>query len=280
MYPWWPALVVPPPRIPKNVYKSRKDPNQICVLWFGEHTYGWIWPKYIRLYDDFDIKKFPKSNRARLRAAVDSAEEARKKRLFVNGSISDEPTPKLKQSLKRKPYERINSNLIGNTKLRKISTELEICQCTKNDPCSCENRCWNWLSKFECEPDHCPAKHMCQNQNFRNGSRFRTTVKPTTERGFGLFAVDRIPAFEFIIEYVGEIINEDEFHHRFKTIEKAKENFYFMILDKDVYIDAGECGNDARFINHSCDPNAQTEKWTVQGQYRIGIFANRDIMPV
>lgn len=242
------------------------------------------------------MKKCTKFNRADLQVAVDVANEAYKKRLFMNGLSAEEFKPKQKpnskqdlkksfapgpkQDFKLQPYTKISMNLIRKTKLRKQSTELEICQCTEDDPCSCENRCWNWLSKFECEPDYCPAKDKCRNQNFSNGSQFKTEIKPTNERGFGLFAVDQIPAFEFIIEYVGEIINQRECDRRFKTTEQTETNFYFMSLDKDVYIDAGEYGNDARFINHSCDPNAETEKWTVQGQHRIGIFANQDIMPV
>lgn len=282
-------MVVPLPRIPETVYKSRKDPHQICVLFFGEHTYGWIWPKYIRLYDDFDVQKCQKFNRANLQAAVDVAKEAHKKRSFMNGVGIEEPKRKPKKELEKKskegpkqpkPYTPILINIVRKAKLRKKSKELEICQCTESDPCSCNNRCWNWLSKFECDPDHCPAKDMCRNQNFRNGSRFKTEIKPTKGRGFGLFAVDRIPASEFIIEYVGEIIEQREFYQRFNTIEKTQTNFYFMSLDKEVYIDAGEYGNEARFINHSCDPNAETDKWTIQGQYRIGIFANRNIMPV
>jgi len=30
-------------------------------------------------------------------------------------------------------------------------------------------------------------------------------------------------------------------------------------------------------MNHSCDPNCYTERWTVDGEYRIGLFATRDI---
>jgi hypothetical protein len=31
-------------------------------------------------------------------------------------------------------------------------------------------------------------------------------------------------------------------------------------------------------MNHSCDPNCQTQKWTVDGDYRIGLFA-REFIP-
>ena len=32
-------------------------------------------------------------------------------------------------------------------------------------------------------------------------------------------------------------------------------------------------GNNARFINHSCDPNCETQKWLVRGELAIGLFA-------
>jgi len=42
-------------------------------------------------------------------------------------------------------------------------------------------------------------------------------------------------------------------------------------------IDAGPKGNLARFINHSCDPKLETQKWLVNGDIRIGLFAVMDI---
>jgi len=32
-----------------------------------------------------------------------------------------------------------------------------------------------------------------------------------------------------------------------------------------------------RFMNHSCEPNCVTQKWTVNGDTRIGLFALHDI---
>lgn len=37
-------------------------------------------------------------------------------------------------------------------------------------------------------------------------------------------------------------------------------------------------GNISRFINHSCEPNAETQKWTVNGELRIGFFSTRTIL--
>ena len=42
-------------------------------------------------------------------------------------------------------------------------------------------------------------------------------------------------------------------------------------------IDARPKGNLSRFMNHSCNPNCDTQKWRVNGDTRVGLFANRDI---
>lgn len=36
-------------------------------------------------------------------------------------------------------------------------------------------------------------------------------------------------------------------------------NRYVMLLDGCRYIDAGVMGNDSRFMNHSCQPNCETQ---------------------
>jgi histone-lysine N-methyltransferase SETD2 len=50
--------------------------------------------------------------------------------------------------------------------------------------------------------------------------------------------------------------------------------------DTGFYVDGKKKGNYSRFINHSCDPNCQLERWVVRGRMRIGIFAIRDIAEV
>lgn len=50
-----------------------------------------------------------------------------------------------------------------------------------------------------------------------------------------------------------------------------------MKLGGNEVIDPTYKGNMARFINHSCDPNCETQKWNVLGEICVGIFATRDI---
>lgn len=63
------------------------------------------------------------------------------------------------------------------------------------------------------------------------------------------------------MEYVGEVLESKEFRRRAKEYAKEKnKHYYFMQLESSHVIDATIKGNISRFINHSCDPNAETQK--------------------
>lgn len=55
------------------------------------------------------------------------------------------------------------------------------------------------------------------------------------------------------------------------------QRLLFLFFLKDRIIDAGPKGNYSRFMNHSCNPNCETQKWTVNGDVRVGLFALCDI---
>lgn len=81
-----------------------------------------------------------------------------------------------------------------------------------------------------------------------------------------------------MIEYVGELIDEETCQKRVKYYhEEGISDYYFLTIDRDNIIDAYPKGNLSRFMNHSCDPNCETQKWTVNGEVRVGLFATRDI---
>lgn len=76
------------------------------------------------------------------------------------------------------------------------------------------------------------------------------------------------------------MLNSKQFdERRFKYSNDNIQHHYFMALRSDCVIDATIKGNISRFINHSCDPNAETQKWTVNGELRIGFFSTRTIQP-
>lgn len=96
-------------------------------------------------------------------------------------------------------------------------------------------------------------------------------------KGWGIRATARIPKGTFVVEYVGEVLDAEELEDRAELYVNDK-HFYFLTLDASECIDARKKGNWARFINHSCDPNCLTQKWMVNGEIRIGIFAMRDVL--
>lgn len=80
------------------------------------------------------------------------------------------------------------------------------------------------------------------------------------------------------MEYVGEVICDEECKRRRSEMEeKGDTNFYFLSIDKHRVIDAKRAGNKSRFMNHSCDPNCELQKWIINGATRIGLFAVREI---
>ena len=88
-----------------------------------------------------------------------------------------------------------------------------------------------------------------------------TEVFKTAYKGVGLRATADFPAETFILEYVGEVLNETKFHKRAKKYSKDDAaHFYFMALSSEHFIDASYKGNISRFINHSCNPNSETQK--------------------
>ena len=99
-------------------------------------------------------------------------------------------------------------------------------------------------------------------------------VKKSPIHGKGVFATRRIPKGTRLIEYKGERISWEEADRRYDDSIQPHHTFLFAVDDK-VVIDAGVRGNDARWINHSCDPNCEA----VDEDGRIFIETIRDIEP-
>ncbi|HEY0099229.1 MAG TPA: SET domain-containing protein [Pyrinomonadaceae bacterium] len=83
--------------------------------------------------------------------------------------------------------------------------------------------------------------------------------------GLGLFAVETIPARKRIIEYVGTLISNEE-------VEKSRGKYFFGVNTKWA-IDGSARSNIARYINHSCSPNAEA---FISGR-RVWVWSKRKI---
>jgi hypothetical protein len=93
--------------------------------------------------------------------------------------------------------------------------------------------------------------------------------------GTGVYAVAPIKKGARIIEYIGERISHAEADRRYERKGNDDGHTFLFIASNRTVIDATDGGNDARFINHSCNPNCET----VIEQNRVFVEAIRSIKP-
>nr|XP_058913501.1 histone-lysine N-methyltransferase SETD2-like [Kogia breviceps] len=140
---------------------------------------------------------------------------------------------------------------------------------------ACGEDCLNHLLMIECS-SRCPNGDYCSNRRFQRKQYADVEVILTEKKGWGLRAAKDLPSNTFVLEYCGEVLDHKEFKARVKEYARNKNtHYYFMALKNDEIIDATQKGNCSRFMNHSCEPNCETQKWTVNGQLRVGFFTTK-----
>src|ERR1700753_4255341 len=100
-------------------------------------------------------------------------------------------------------------------------------------------------------------------------------VRRSNVHGFGVFAAARIKKGARIVESGAERVSHDEADRRYEEKDANDSHTFLFIVDSKTVIDAGVDGNDARFFNHSCNPNCES---TVEKK-RVYIEAIRNIEP-
>lgn len=144
--------------------------------------------------------------------------------------------------------------------------------------CGDDSDCINRMTKIECTDVECNCGTGCQNQRFQQRQYAKVSVVKTEKKGYGLRAETDLKAHDFIFEYIGDVINESAFRRRMVQYdEEGIKHFYFMSLQKNVFVDATKRGNLGRFCNHSCNPNCYVDKWVVGDKLRMGIFTERAV---
>ena len=145
--------------------------------------------------------------------------------------------------------------------------------------CTDEANCINRLTQVECLADVCRCRRHCRNQRFQRAEYAPVDIVHMPKKGYGLRAREALDADTFVYEYIGEVVNHETFLRRMQQYKDEHiAHFYFMMLQRDEYIDATKRGARARFINHSCNPNCYVSKWHVGKHVRMGIFAKRPII--
>lgn len=98
-------------------------------------------------------------------------------------------------------------------------------------------------------------------------------VRRSAIQGRGGFALRDIRKGERIIEYKGERISWKEADRRYEDDRMGRHHTFLFAVTSRTVIDGARQGNDARFINHACDPNCEA----VDDRGRIFIEAMRNI---
>ncbi|XP_051279435.1 histone-lysine N-methyltransferase NSD3 isoform X3 [Dicentrarchus labrax] len=281
-YRWWPAEICNPRLVPSNIQSLRHDIGDFPVFFFGSHDYYWINQGRVFPYVEND-KNFVTGQININKTFKKALEEAARR--FQELKAQRESREALEQernSRKPPPYKFIKSNKpVGKVQVHVADlSEIQRCNCRPTDehPCSLQSQCLNRMLQYECHPQVCPAGDICENQCFSKRLYAETEVVKTDGCGWGLKTNQALRKGDFVTEYVGEVIDSEECQQRIKRAhENHVTNFYMLTLTKDRVIDAGPKGNSARFMNHSCSPNCETQKWTVNGDVRIGLFTLCDI---
>lgn len=98
-------------------------------------------------------------------------------------------------------------------------------------------------------------------------------VRHSGVHGYGCFARRFIPKGTRVIEYLGLRMSHKEADRRYEGADVNDNHTFLFIADRKTVIDASVGGNEARFINHSCDGNCESEI----EKSRVFIDATRDI---
>ncbi|XP_031121879.1 histone-lysine N-methyltransferase ASHR3 isoform X2 [Ipomoea triloba] len=131
--------------------------------------------------------------------------------------------------------------------------------CTNCSSTKCSDSCICRVQSISCSKA-CRCSGKCSNRPFREEKKIK--LVKTELCGWGVVAAESIKKGDFIIEYIGEVIDDALCEKRLWQMKYSGEkNFYMCEIRKDFTIDATFKGNYSRFLNHSCDPNCKLEKW-------------------
>ncbi|KAE8980411.1 hypothetical protein PF011_g22450 [Phytophthora fragariae] len=198
----------------------------------------------------------------------------------------------------------------GCTCMTRDHTCDKACSCSRDCPnrfpgCRCSlgncrtKACPCFVAARECNPDLCVTcgasevaalifdeerRNMsalelgiCCNVNILRGLHKKVGVAYSTTHGWGAFALEPIKRGEFIYEYHGALLSQDEAERRGSIYDKMTISFLFDV-DDDSVVDAIRKGNKSKFANHSAvNKKCKGKVLTVGGEHRISIWAQQDI---
>ncbi|PRT55798.1 Histone-lysine N-methyltransferase ASH1L [Wickerhamiella sorbophila] len=194
----------------------------------------------------------------------------------ISDSDSEQPAA---EPPKVQPWKVMRRNAYVKLNPPPKARDMAMCVC---EPGFCDEDCLNRASFIECDPTCCPSGlRDCSNRAIQELTA-KLAVHPESigikivsagSKGHGLFATRDFAPHELILEYTGDVIDSSEMERRLVNDYRGSDRFYCLSLGQGLAIDSGRRGSEARFVNHSCNPNSEMQKWFVKGVPRVGLFA-------
>ncbi|CAI5745795.1 unnamed protein product [Peronospora destructor] len=210
------------------------------------------------------------------------------------------PQPKCRRSRKKKNWRMSIAHFQNSRNGMVNSVQIKIEPCSHLGPCEPGRECDIDLCKL-CSADEIVVREKdgpyhshsddttkdgrsettCQNRSIALGRQKHVRMGRSNlgAAGWGLFVDDLVAKDEFIIEYIGEMVSQEEADRRGAVYDKVNRSYLFN-LDTKTVIDSTRKGNKTRYINHSSkSPNCACKIMNVNSDFRIGLYATHDIQP-
>lgn len=177
-------------------------------------------------------------------------------------------------------YNDVDQNVYVSRPRNQLDVEdIHYCSCEAEvgEGAVCGETCENRACQTECVQGLCSTGGKCGNQRFQEGARAALGLRSTNRKGISLFADQNIACGEFVVQYVGEVLDKEAYFERERWELMFTDRTYGLQVDDRDVIDARYIGGIARFANHSCYPNCVVQRWEVAGETCCGLFADCDI---
>jgi len=242
------------------------------------------------------------------------SKKTRKNKKVVNGTKKKHKKKEKKNKLQAEMVDNKHNYSPCFHPGQECSKDLDGCSCFKSNNfcdkfCFCDKSCKNrfpgcsctsicttkhcscFLAQRECDPDVCgkcgasdfkydphPDSKRCKNIALQRnmGKKLLIGKSDIDAAGWGCILGEDAKKDELIAEYVGEIITTKEAEMR-GAVYDTRRGSYMFTLNNEFMVDAGRYGGKIRFANHSSTPNCNVRIMRVLGDFRIGLYAAKDL---